>query len=101
MPTSSFFGASFFCATAGAGLAGLRSRSGAAKATALTAASTAAAVTMRRDVRFQNAIIKCSFAAEPERQLNNNAGDVAEICSLVKAAAAQDSGMAVIAHRGI
>src|SRR5450830_1097256 len=94
-------GASFFCATAAAGLAGLTSCLGAAKASALKATSKAAAVSSRPIALDVSAIINVLSPAREARHGGIISGDVAEICGSVKAAAAQESRAIIIARRGI
>src|SRR5664279_1126109 len=94
-------GASFFGATAAAGLAGLTSCLGAAKASALKATSKAAAVSSRPIALDVSAIINVLSPAREARHGGIISGDVAEICGSVKAAAAQESRTAIIARRGI
>src|SRR5664280_2261549 len=94
-------GASFFCATAAAGLAGLTSCLGAAKASALKATTKAAAVSSRPIALDVSAIINVLSPAREARHGGIISGDVAEICGSVKATTAQESRTAIIARRGI
>src|SRR5450631_4563365 len=94
-------GASFFGATAAAGLAGLTSCLGAAKASALKATSKAAAVSSRPIALDVSAIINVLSPAREARHGGIISGDVAEICGSVKAAAAQEPRAAIIARRGL
>src|ERR1035441_2297084 len=94
-------GASFFGATAAAGLAGLTSCLGAAKASALKATSKAAAVSSRPIALDLSAIINALSPAREARYGGIISGDVTEICGSVKAAPAQESRTGIIARRGI